>query len=225
MSEAGTTPRITGAYRHLLFLPRTPARAFPLILFLHGVHERGDDLDLVRRHGPLRTAAKSTGFPFAVVAPQCPSGQYWSPPRLGVLLDQVLAEHPLDPDRVYLTGLSMGGHAAWSLAVDQPHRFAAVAPICGHGDPRRAGRMRRLPIWAFHGEADPVVPLAASRAMVDAVRRCGGEARLTVYRGAGHDAWTRAYRDADLYGWFLAHRRRRTRMELTVRERHQPPGG
>ncbi len=150
-------------------------------------------------------------FPFLLVAPQCPSGQTWSVGRLTALLDAVAAHHPVDPDRVYLTGLSMGGYASWALAVEHPYRFAAVAPVCGGGDPRRAGRLRRLPVWAFHGRRDPVVPVAASREMVDALRRCGAPVRYTEFPDAGHDVWTAAYGDRRLYDWFLSHRRPRAR--------------
>lgn len=186
-----------------------PDAGWPLILFLHGVGERGNDLDRVARVGPPRVARQWPYFPFAVAAPQCGSGESWSIPRLVAFLDGVLSAQPLDADRIYLTGLSMGGYGVWALAAEHPHRFAAAAPVCGGGEPNKAGRLQRLPVWAFHGAKDPVVPLRASKEMVDALQRIDAPVRLTVYPGVGHDSWTRTYADWELYEWFLAHRRQR----------------
>jgi predicted peptidase len=186
-----------------------PPAGWPLILFLHGVGERGDDLSAVARLGPPKAARQWPYFPFAVAAPQCASGESWSVDRLVPFLEGVLAAHALDADRVYLTGLSMGGYATWHLAAAHPERFAAAAPVCGGGESRRAGRLQRLPVWAFHGGKDPVVPLAATREMVDALERIGAPVRFTVYPGVGHDAWTRTYADWELYRWFLEQRRPR----------------
>ncbi|HSH69856.1 MAG TPA: prolyl oligopeptidase family serine peptidase [Deferrisomatales bacterium] len=198
-------------YRHWYREPEddAPAAGWPLILFLHGVGERGDDLSVVARLGPPKASRQWPYFPFAVAAPQCASGESWAVDRLVRFLDGVLAAHAVDPDRVYLTGLSMGGYGTWHLAAAHPERFAAAAPVCGGGDPRRAGRLQRLPVWAFHGAKDPVVPLAASREMVDALERIGAPVRFTVYPGVGHDSWTRTYADWELYQWFLDHHRPR----------------
>jgi len=200
-------------YSYLLHQPPgDPGRGgWPLLLFLHGIAERGADLEAVARHGPPRVVEEGRNLPFVVVSPQCLGGHYWSVALLAELLDHAVGTYAVDPDRVYLTGLSMGGHAAWALAVEQPWRFAAVAPVCGGGDPRKAGRLARVPVWAFHGDQDPVVPVAASRAMVEALHRCGGSAELTVYEDAAHDSWTRTYAGDELYAWFLSHARRRAR--------------
>ena len=117
------------------------------------------------------------------------------------------AKYPIDPDRVYLTGLSMGGFGSWMLAMEHPGRFAAAVPICGGGDPRDVARIKDLPIWVFHGGKDPTVPLARSEAMVDALRKIGGRVKLTVYPDAGHDSWTATYENEDLYAWLLQQRR------------------
>jgi predicted peptidase len=196
-------------YPYLLFLPAGyPGDApWPMILFLHGVGERGTDLERLKAHGIPRAVEERPELPFVCVSPQCPTGASWSVQLLGELLAHALARYRVDPDRVYLTGLSMGGYGAWVLAADQPHRFAAVAPVCGGGDPRRAGRLRRVPVWTFHGAKDAVVPLSETLRMVEALERCGGDARLTVYPEAGHDSWTETYRNAELYEWFLSRRR------------------
>jgi predicted peptidase len=202
--------RNSAGYPHLLYLPPDyeAASSWPLLLFLHGVGERGRDLDRLEAHGVPRVLARGDRLPFVTVSPQCPSGSYWSSELLAALLGEVSAEVRVDPDRVYGTGLSMGGYGLWALALDRPFLFAAIAPVCGGGDPRRAGLLRRVPVWAFHGARDPVVPVGASRRMVEALQRCGGEARLTVYPDAGHDAWTETYDNPELYEWFLTHTRR-----------------
>jgi predicted peptidase len=123
------------------------------------------------------------------------------------LLDEVLKQYRVDSRRVYLTGESMGGYGTWALAAAHPERFAAIAPICGGGEPASADRLKGVPTWAFHGADDKVVPPEESRKMVAAIQHAGGDARLTIYPGVGHDSWTTTYRDQRLYGWLSAHRR------------------
>lgn len=203
--------------RFQLFLPREygldPTRRWPTILFLHGAGERGQDIAAVKVHGPPKVAEREADFPFIVVSPQCPSGAAWRDEELNALLDHVLATWTVDPDRVYLTGLSMGGFGAWSLAQASPQRFAAVVPICGGGSAIRARLMdngetaralRALPFWAFHGAKDTVVEPAESQRMVAALREFGCDVRFTIDPDAGHDAWTKAYDDPALYAWMLA---------------------
>jgi len=196
--------------RYLLFLPEghgEAGRRRPLILFLHGAGERGADLDLVKKHGPPKLVEERPDFPFIVASPQCPAGQVWDVDVLVELLDEVVGNYPVDESRVYLTGLSMGGYGTWDLACARPGRFAAVAPICGGGSRLRAHRLRDVPVWAFHGAKDEVVPLSESQRMVDGVNAAGGNARLTVYPEAGHDSWTESYANSELYEWFLGHGR------------------
>jgi len=198
---------------YLLFLPQgygeDPARRWPLILFLHGAGERGSDLSLVKRHGPPRLAEERPGdFPFIIVSPQCPEGQTWDVDTLLALLDEVCDQYAVDEDRVYLTGLSMGGMGSFALALAAPQRFAAVAPICGAGNPLQVRpEHARLPFWVFHGEADDVVPAALSAQMVQALQAVGAPVRFTLYPGVGHDSWTQTYAKPELYQWFLQHRR------------------
>ena len=196
---------------YLLYVPHGAAdagRTWPLILFLHGSGERGGDIEVVKRNGPPKLLAAGQEMPFVVVSPQLPAGGDWSPEDLVVLLDDLQARLPVDPDRVYLTGLSLGGRGAWRLAARYPERFAAVVPVCGWGDPEVACRLTHVPIWAFHGAKDTVVPLADEQEMVDAVKKCGGDVRFTVYPDAGHDAWSATYANPELYTWLLAHTRR-----------------
>ncbi len=204
--------KVTTTHRlnYLLHLPDGYAASdepLPLMLFLHGAGERGDDLELVKKHGPPKLIAAGKSFPFIVVSPQCPIGEWWSPEPLIALLDEVSARFRVDPGRVYLTGLSMGGYGSWDLLQTCPGRFAAAAPICGGGIPYLARTFADVPVWAFHGAKDEVVPVENSRLMVEALRKSGGEARLTVYPEAGHDSWTGTYDNPELYEWLLGHRR------------------
>jgi predicted peptidase len=205
---------------YLLSLPRgyaqDPAKRWPLLLFLHGAGERGHDLHRVAAHGPPKLVAGGREFPFILISPQCPEGQTWSDETLLALLDSVCSSYRVDTNRVYLTGLSMGGFAAWSLGLAHPERFAAIAPICGGGQPiqvllagpDKARALKTLGIWAFHGAKDPVVPLEESQRMVNALKQAGvPEVKFTVYPEAQHDSWTETYNNPELYDWLLKHQR------------------
>ncbi len=196
---------------YLLYLPEgygEKDQQWPLMLFLHGAGERGDDLNLVKKHGPPKLIEQGKPFPFVVVSPQCPQGQWWTEKTdtLMALLDRIESDYDVDSARIYVTGLSMGGFGTWTLATRHPDRFAAIAPICGGGDWFLADRLKKVPVWAFHGAQDSVVPLALSETMVRAVERTGGNAKLTVYPEANHDSWTATYDNPELYDWLLSHR-------------------
>jgi predicted peptidase len=202
----------TVAADYLLFLPEGyepgGAKKWPLILFLHGAGERGSDLAKVKVHGPPKLVEQQQDFPFVVVSPQCPARGWWDDEVLLALLDDVLQKHAIDPDRVYLTGLSMGGYGTWSLGARAADRFAALAPICGGGTFGQAYRLADMPIWVFHGKKDNVVPIEESERMVQFLGKRGNkQVEFTVYPEAGHDAWTETYSNPKLYEWFLAHRR------------------
>lgn len=204
---------------YLVYRPPGYAKSrkkWPLLLFLHGAGERGDDLSLVARHGPPRLIAQGRDFPFFVVSPQCCSGGNWVTRDLKALLDFLLREYRIDPRRVYLTGLSMGGFGTWSMASEYPELFAAVAPICGGGDyirshllpESRKAMLRSLPVRVFHGDQDAAVPVSESVRMAGIFREIGNtNVELTVYPGVGHDSWTRTYSDPDFFDWFLKRRR------------------
>jgi len=183
-------------------------RPWPLVLFLHGAGERGDDLELLKKHGIPKLIAAGRKFPFVCVAPQCPAEWWWQPHELLALLDDLTASLAVDADRVYGTGMSMGGYGTWATALTEPRRFAAIAPVCGGGNPFLAGRIVRLPVWAFHGAMDEAVPLEESRKMVAALRsRNAREVRLTIYENLPHNCWDAAYDTAELYDWLLSHKR------------------
>jgi predicted peptidase len=195
--------------KYLLYLPKDYAEkpSWPLMLFLHGAGERGDDLALVKKHGPPKLIESGKDFPFIVVSPQCAAGRWWEPVELATLLDEIVETHKVDQERIYVTGLSMGGFGTWSLAAYQPKRFAAIAPICGGGEPFAAMLLARMPAWVFHGAKDPVVPLERSEKMVEAVKKFGGNVKFTVYPEAKHDAWTETYANPQFYQWLLQQRR------------------
>ena len=227
---------------YLLHLPAgydaKAAKQWPLILFLHGAGERGTNLAAVAIHGPPKLVKKNPPAPknetdaaradraaatkllaeqFLIVSPQCPADQVWDTDAILGLLDSVLAAHKVDPARVYLTGLSMGGYGSWALLAKAPDRFAAVAPICGGGNtidyllPARgkAAALKATPVWAFHGAKDGVVVLAESERMIALLKRIGlKDVQLTVYPEAQHDSWTATYNNPKLYEWFLSHERK-----------------
>jgi predicted peptidase len=208
-----------GTMWYWVHLPRGFQKAgkLPLILFLHGSGERGpadgSQLDKVKVHGPPKIVEKNPDFAFIVVSPQCHANEHWDAKQVLALLDHVIKNYPVDPDRVYLTGLSMGGFGTWATAEAAPDRFAAIVPICGGGDPKQACKLKDMPAWVFHGDADPAVPVARAKAMVEAIKKCDENApiELTIYPGVGHDSWTRTYDNPKLYEWMLSHKRRETK--------------
>jgi predicted peptidase len=195
---------------YLLYLPKDFEKkdSWPLVLFLHGAGERGDNLDLVKKHGPPKLVEQGKEFPFVLVSPQCPEHKWWEPVSLSALLDETVEKYKIDKDRIYITGLSMGGFGTWSLAAHSPKRFAALVPICGGGEPIAARILPHVPAWVFHGAKDPVVPLSRSQAMVDAMKQAGGEVKFTIYPEAGHDAWTETYANPEVYEWLLKQKRK-----------------
>jgi len=213
-----------------LMSPRNPVpgERYPLVLFLHGAGERGDDNLAHLAYLPTWLAEEParTTLPCHVLAPQCRAGSQWvrvdwsaeastpqdplpTPDLRGAILalEEVLAGDSVDPDRVSLTGLSMGGYGAWDLAARMPEVFAALLPICGGGDESTAPRLTRLPIWCFHGDADDAVPVRRSRTMIAALRAAGADPRYSELAGVGHDAWTPAYLDPEVLAWLLGKRR------------------
>ncbi|MEM0962413.1 MAG: prolyl oligopeptidase family serine peptidase [Bacteroidota bacterium] len=181
-------------------------RQWPLLLFLHGAGERGEDLSLVGIHGPLKERREGRDLPFVIVAPQVPLGERWTVARVAVALDAALAAYRIDERRVYVTGLSMGGYGTWEAIQHMPDRFAAAIPICGGGLSLGIERARDVPVWAFHGAMDRVVPIGASVEMVRWLREAGGDVRFTVYPDAGHDSWSETYANPEVYEWLLSHR-------------------
>ena len=203
---------VTMELDYLLYLPSDYGKVekqWPLILFLHGIGERGHDVNRVKINGLPNFIDQGKEYPFIVVSPQCPGDSWWTNnnEKLIALIDDVCEKYDVDESRVYLTGLSMGGYGTWALACTYPERFAAIAPVCGGGLPVTAWSLKDVPVWAFHGAKDPLVPLSQSQDMVDEVNKIGGSAKLTVYPETGHDSWVQAYSEEELYKWFLEHKK------------------
>ncbi len=181
-------------------------KTWPLMVFLHGAGERGDNLDLVKVHGPPKRIEAGDKFPFIVASPQCPLNDWWSDQPVLELIDYLESTYRVDKSRIYLTGLSMGGYGTWHFATKAPHRFAAVAPVCGGGIPYKMQFIPHLPVWAFHGAKDTAVPLNESVRLIEILKKNPNSvAKLTVYPEANHDSWTETYDNPELYKWFLSH--------------------
>jgi predicted peptidase len=197
--------------QYLKYLPQNyePAETenFPLMLFLHGGGEVGDDIEQVKKHGPPKLVEQGKQFPFIIISPQNPENRLWDDGALKQLLDEIIASHRVDLQRIYLTGLSRGGFGTWRTAIQYPELFAAVVPICGGGTPSYASRLKDVPVWVFHGARDQVIPLSNSVEMVEAIQQAGGEVKLTVYPEADHDSWTETYNNPEVYDWLLSHRK------------------
>jgi predicted peptidase len=195
---------------YLVYLPvgynQDKIKKWPLLLFLHGAGERGNDIELVKKHGPPKIVEEKD-MPFIVVSPQCPEGQWWVAEDLNLFLEKIILDYRVDTNRIYLTGLSMGGYGTWELAIRYPEKFAAIAPICGGGDTIMIERIAHIPVWVFHDAKDKVVPILRSEEMVKALKNIGGDVRFTVYPEAGHDSWTETYNNQELYEWFLKYRK------------------
>jgi predicted peptidase len=195
--------------KYVLFVPHDykADKPYPLILFLHGAGERvGGGKEPVQVGIGPAIKKREKDFPFLVVIPQAQrTWQADSPDakRALAILAEVEKEYKVDAKRVYLTGLSMGGYGTWSLATAQPDKWAAIVPICGGGDPKNADKIKDIPCWCFHGDADKAVKVERSRDMIEAIKKAGAEPKYTEYPGVGHNSWDKAYDTKELYEWLL----------------------
>jgi predicted peptidase len=215
-----TLTHADGHLGYLLYLPaeyeQDDNKSWPVVLFLHGRGESNGPLSLVAKWGPPRYAARGDDLPFILVSPQCPRNGQWSDEvrqdQLDALLGHVTQSYRVDEQRIYVTGLSMGGYGSWTLAARTPERFAAVVPVCGGGDPNDADKLKSLPIWVFHGDQDRAVPYSRSVEMVDAIRAAGSNSiRFTSLEHIGHNCWSATYATPELYSWMLQQRRKQQR--------------
>ena len=198
-------------FNYVKYLPKDydESPKYPLVFFLHGAGERGDDLDLACRHGYMKHVREDGAeYPFIFIAPQCPEGKFWGcyTESLLAFLDYLCETLPIDTDRIYLTGLSMGGTGTWMLAMAAHDRFAAIAPVCGSGIAWYGGILAKTPIMVYHGDCDEAVSIHNSIEMIKSVNRCGGNAQIKILYGVGHDSWKTAYAGDELYKWFLSHK-------------------
>lgn len=225
-------------YRLLKPLEYDPTEQYPLVIFLHGAGERGDDNSAQLKHGmgefckPERRAQHKC----YVLAPQCPRNEKWAdvdwsqatvelPEKISTnqklvfeVVDSMLKDAAIDKNRVYITGLSMGGYGTWDALYRRPDFFAAAIPICGGGDPVTAEKFPHVPLWCFHGDQDRAVKVEFSRDMVAALKKAGGEPRYTEYKGIGHDSWTQTYANQEVHDWLFSKRRVRLPKEPSKQE-------
>jgi predicted peptidase len=192
-----------------LYLPKDyeAQETVPLMIFMHGAGERGDDLAKVKAWGPPRLIDAGQEFPAIVVSPQCPKNKWWNPEQLKALLDAIELEYKVDANKIYATGLSMGGFGTWSLLASYPEYFAAGIPICGGGQPERAKDFFEVPVWAFHGDADSVVPVKKTNEMIEALREAGGKPKVTIYAGVDHNSWKATYENKEVFDWLFEQHR------------------
>jgi predicted peptidase len=237
-SRTFNDPTTALALPYRLFVPNTCSTENPcgLLLFLHGAGERGHDNQAQLKNDALAWIQPSaqTQHPTMVVYPQCPLDMQWvdvpwdkgiydirkttiSQPLAAAmkLLSSLQSELPVDPDRLLVTGLSMGGYATWDLLVRNPTLFAGAVPLCGGGDPSQTAAICNLPVWAFHGDSDPAVPVSGSRKMIKALQEAGGNPRYTEVAGGGHDIWARAYRDVEVLHWLFSQKRSGCNLQAT----------
>jgi predicted peptidase len=206
---------------YLLYLPKgyltNAAARWPLMIYLHGAAERTDNVFGVTWHGPPQLVRRGADFPFIIVAPLCPPKQSWGNTKLLHLLDNVEQEYRVDTNRVYLTGMSLGGSGTWSLGLTHAKSFAAIAPICGYVKPdilkkltpEQTEAVKSLSVWAFHGAKDTTVPPMASQRMVEALKAMGvTNVLFAKYPTADHDSWTVTYQNQDFYKWLLKQQRK-----------------
>ena len=196
-------------FEEMQYLIRFPdgykiGQKYPVIILLHGAGGRGNDIDILVNNPYFKITDKYSDFPFITIAPQCSENTWFDMfEQLKRLVRKVATEAFTDKERVYLMGASMGGYGTWQLAMSLPELFAAIVPICGGGMYWNAARLANVPVWAFHGAKDPVVCLEESVKMVDAVNKCGGTAKLTVYPDNQHDAWSDTYANHEVFDWML----------------------
>lgn len=186
-------------------------KKYPLVFFLHGAGERGENLDVAMNHGYMKhVREQGAEYPFIFVAPQCPDNKYWGcfTESLIAFLEDMISALPVDEDRVYLTGLSMGGTGTWMLAMACPEKFAAMAPVCGSGICWNGKIIKDIPIYVYHGDNDETVPISESINMISRVNAHGGNAQIKICYGVGHNAWEEAYEGDELWKWLLSHKRK-----------------
>ncbi len=199
------------SFPYRIYLPKDydgKGSKLPIVFFLHGVGERGDDLDLIEKHGIPKLIKNGKSFPFITVAPQCPPSQWWSEPKmiksLISLVEEIFQKYDIDKSKVYITGLSMGGFGTIALANERPDFFAAALAVCGGADFNDFENLRDMPLWLLHGSDDDTHPASYSEKIYDHLKDENSEIKLTIYDGVDHNSWDITYDNPDIYDWLLS---------------------
>ncbi len=209
--NCATTGKLKVRYNYLLYLPDNyqtgQNKEFPLIISLHGASLRGSNLNLLKKYGLPNLIEKGEKFDFIIASPQCPEGLYWDSQNwFDNLFTELTSKYRIDTNRIYLTGMSMGGFGTWNIAMEYPDKFAAIVPLCGGGNISKVCRLNHVPVWVFHGTNDSIVPIKRSEVLVNKLKQCGGSVKFTRLKGKGH-AIQWVYEDQRIYVWMLEHRR------------------
>lgn len=211
--------RTLNGLRYLIRYPSgyVSGQRYPVLFFFHGAGTRGNDINKLINNPFFTHIGQVQPFPFIVIAPQCTENTWFDVfEKLQALLSAVAVSDFCDKTRIYAIGASMGGYATWQLGMSMPDLFAAIVPICGGGMYWNAERLKSTPVWAFHGEKDPVVLVEETKKMVTAVKKAGGNAKMTLYPEAAHDAWTETYRNSEVFRWLLSHQKSNTSSEKST---------
>lgn len=210
INEFSTSLNLSVSFKYYIYFPDNyydSDTSFPMVLFLHGSGERGDDIRLVEEHGIPKMINNGHTFPFITVAPQCPKFQRWSEPlyskSLIFLVEEIIRNNRVDIGRIYATGLSMGGYGTLSIAKERPDLFSAIIPVCGGMDTTNIANLKEIPIWLFHGDADEVVPVENSELIYDLLKPINPDIKITIYKGVDHNSWDRTYDNKKMYEWML----------------------
>ena len=197
-------------FNYKIHIPENFKSGMPLLVALHGAGERGDDHSRVVIHGAAKYIEAGRRIDAVVLAPQCPADFTWNmlTVELKELIDYVAEEYEVDPDRISLTGLSMGGFGTWEMGINYPGFFSALAPVCGGGMSWRVRLIGKTPVWTFHGDKDDVVPPEGTYDMVRKLRAAGGNVKFTVFEGVKHNSWEPAYEDTCVLDWLISQNRR-----------------
>jgi len=227
-------------YRFLKPMDLQKDQCYPLVILLHGIGERGDDNEAQLKWGAKKFATDENRakYPCFLAVPQCPISDFWASALRDLSRDFKMSEEPtqalrmtlelvgtlqdefpqIDPDRLYITGLSMGGFGTWEAIQRKPDLFAAAVPICGGGDVSKAALLTKIPIWIFHGSEDQLVNPKWSRDMVEAIRNAGGNPKYTEYPDVGHHSWVNAYSDPELFRWLFGQKKNNSQKNNSERE-------
>ena len=210
-AQVKPTKKVKVKYDYLIYLPKdynVKQTTYPLVIYLHGGAQRGKDLNKLKAYGLPYLVDQGRDFDFIIASPQCPEGKYWTTNDwFDSLYTELKTKYRIDPKRVYLTGISIGGYGTWHTTIDYPDTFAAIVPLCGGvNDSTQVCRIRQVPVWTFHGTADDAIPIAETERVVNTLKQCQGNVKFTKLANEGHGIQY-LYEKNDIYDWLLRQHR------------------